>query len=681
MNLNKFTKKAGAVVISASMLMGMMSPAMAAAVRYPVDAPAEGVRMSMTDTEGDLGNLVLDFASRSEQETYDLGTAYLYGNDENDDDGANSYDNFVFNFSDTPDAFALVSRNASNSNNVVYDIVAYDGTDVMTATEVTDEPSLSTSSLQDFYDTGRAGTAFTGEVVTATSLELPGALTDTIGKSDLQVGDPDVMTDYFDEVYVYVQYGENEYAYYVNLELGEALQDTDTAEVSAVKVVTRGTASRVDIALPKDMAGVADFEVEINGVTPADLDYVTHYPVVFFPTAIDDNIDVTVYTVNAEGTKSEDGVENNDNDAERVEISTALDDIDTSVFAQYITYLYKLSIIDGANGSYMPKDSITRGAMAKFVMNAFRLPFNIGGEQFSDVNSSNTFFAYIQSLKNAGVVTGADNKYMPDASVDRGSVTKFVVNAARYYDADAIGNGSCDFTDESDAVFKTFESYICSLADFGDDDYQKIVKGYSSGAYGAADKLDRQAMAKIILNAAALIPVVDGEDDTFINANYDNIPFASFPRPFVAPVEVANFDAGDETETSATLTWDDLSDDDPSVDGYIVERKERDDAEDAYEVIDVVLANIVSTPNADDADNKEGVFLTSADATIEYIDEDVNDDTRYDYRIAAFKFIPADYAEEDLTQAELQAVANYDDRTNMVIGSWVTTTAKTPAND
>lgn len=285
MQLAEFAKKAGTVILSVFILLNMINPAFAfrrlITDRYPVYAPEEGVRMSFTDSDEDLGNFVFDFASKSGKETYDLGTTYIYGNRKNDDDGADSYDDLIFGFSTKPDEFAFVSKNISNSKNHVFDVIAYDGSEIYKYTEVKDEPSTSTSALQNFYknalETTGSGVSMVGD-----SLLIRDVLTQNIGSSDQQIGDPDIMTDYFDELYIYVKYENNEYVYYLNIDLGSALQDESTDEVSSVKVITRGTASRIDIGLPKDISGIVDYKVELEGVEDTSLEYYTHYPVVFF---------------------------------------------------------------------------------------------------------------------------------------------------------------------------------------------------------------------------------------------------------------------------------------------------------------------------------------------------------------------------------------------------------------
>ena len=62
-----------------------------------------------------------------------------------------------------------------------------------------------------------------------------------------------------------------------------------------------------------------------------------------------------------------------------------------------------------------------------------------------------------------------------------------------------------------------------------------------------------------------------------------------------------------------------------------------------------------------------------------YTDFDVKNSRSYDYRIAAFKFIPYDFANDDyVNQADIESSEYYDEWDNMIIGKWVETNTKTP---
>ncbi len=763
MDFNKVFKKAAAVVVGFGLLATQAAPALAltqAADGIYDRVPMMGVRLSFVDfgsgtgafstspANADLTRMYVDMNFNDDMPSVDLGERMIYGNDDADTYGADSYEAVMLEFGDAFNgdsgadlAFAVIAKDSSNSNNIVYRTMAYNGTNIYTYT-VDDKPSLNPNSLSDFYDDALAsGTlvAVTNAGTVAGDMDFDGAL-DPIAydddatanpvvlvdwfealdgsSSNQTAGDPDVMADQFDEIFVYVAEtttGED-VAYKFDLNLSSAAQDMETPEVDqdSVKAVMRGTRARIEWA-PVTEEGVVGYEVELSGgpvdggtttgVTTntigedvSDLDgaavvgeggvnWFTHNPLVFAIVEVDNDYDLNLYTVNAEGDKSEGFEDAMEVSSDRVEFNdgTHLADVEMdNTFYGYIQYLYKLAIIDGySDGEYKSDETVTRGQLAKFVVNAFQIPVMTGGEAFPDVDMDNTFYTHIQTLKNAGVVKGfSSGDFQPDAEVKRAEAATYIVRAANFYIADNVSTSTdCGFDDVDG---NTHEENICGLYEFNDDNVQSIIGGYSDGNFGPDDPLTRGQMAKIILNAAGSVNVTDADMDvSFINynqrfstaaelyvgSNYDidNLGNeAYFVRPFVAPVEVEDLDAN-ATDTTATLTWSDLSVDDSSVSGYILERRERDgnETDDSWELLDEtgMVDSII-----DDA------------TTVTMIDNDVNDDTRYEYRLAAYKYI-AEIASDDEYATQLLLEGETDEaRLNMVVGPWVFTTVKTDVN-
>lgn len=588
-------KKLLNVALTCGIVLSGLSPVIASTQYYPETVNGQGARIRFSDTAGDLSDAVFDLVARDGEGSYDLGTNYIYGNGVRDESGSNSFENLVIDFKDQfPDKFAFISRNTSNINSTMYDIWAFEdlGSEINDGIfgnlyrKSVNMNSLDTNvgSLSSMFEEALNGESMNDDGISFTktdkSISIP-IFSEIIGASNQQIGDPDLMVEYFNEVYVYLEDHNTKYGFRIDLALGSVGQNASISEVPWAKTQTRGTITRIDFGLPSNTNGVFDYQVNVNGAENLNVEYITRTPVLFLNSEYGDYIDVTVYSRNAEGEKFL-GTKAGNVSADLIKINSTLQDIDNSVFRDYITYLYKLGIIDGVGNKFLPKDNVTRGAMAKFIMNAFRLPFNTGGPQFPDVGPNHTFFAYIQSLKNAHIISGmSDGRYRPEDFVDRGSVTKFVVNAARYYDTDAVNESSCSFLDSGSSVFIAFDEYICALAGFGNRNYQKIISGYSSGSYGAVDLLDRGAMAKIILNSAALIPVYsDNPDISFVNSFLD-LSEVDYPRPFVAPILVKGFSADFEKDyKTIDLSW--LNMNDESVDGFILEKKMEEENDSKY---------------------------------------------------------------------------------------------------
>jgi hypothetical protein len=101
----------------------------------------------------------------------------------------------------------------------------------------------------------------------------------------------------------------------------------------------------------------------------------------------------------------------------------------THAFYQYIETARAHNVISGyADGTFRPNNVVTRGQTAKMIVTAFGWALNTsGGPHFSDVPSSNAFYAYIETAFNRGIVTGyADGTFRPNASVTRAQLSKML---------------------------------------------------------------------------------------------------------------------------------------------------------------------------------------------------------------------------------------------------------------
>ncbi|QHC65683.1 hypothetical protein GSU68_03195 [Rathayibacter sp. VKM Ac-2759] len=81
-----------------------------------------------------------------------------------------------------------------------------------------------------------------------------------------------------------------------------------------------------------------------------------------------------------------------------------------------------------ADGTYGPKDAVTRQAMAAFLGRLNKEDVsNPGPAQFSDVPSSNPFFGYVNWMKTSGLSTGyPDGTYHPLENVTRQAMAAFL---------------------------------------------------------------------------------------------------------------------------------------------------------------------------------------------------------------------------------------------------------------
>ncbi len=157
-------------------------------------------------------------------------------------------------------------------------------------------------------------------------------------------------------------------------------------------------------------------------------------------------------------------------------------------FYTYITHLVNAGIISGYNSSppclnglwvpcFLPNNNTTRGQMAKLVVLAANLPINTnGGPHFSDVAVGSTFYQYVETAYNAGVINGytigcptTQPCFKPNNDVTRGQLSKMASLAF------GLEISSVAQTFEDVAPASTFYTYVQELSSAG------IINGYACG--------------------------------------------------------------------------------------------------------------------------------------------------------------------------------------------------------
>lgn len=168
---------------------------------------------------------------------------------------------------------------------------------------------------------------------------------------------------------------------------------------------------------------------------------------------------------------------------------------------RYIEWATREGIIGGyADGTFRPSNLVTRGQLSKMIVNTFSFAINTsGGPHFCDVPTNNTFYGYIETLYNLGVISGYSGSscgysrawFYPGNQVTRGEMSKFVANSAiskgwiTGLDNTNIGGyPGADYWDvpSNDAFFR----YVRTLADVGIVRYRR-ADGDPGCPYSTAD--------------------------------------------------------------------------------------------------------------------------------------------------------------------------------------------------
>ena len=131
---------------------------------------------------------------------------------------------------------------------------------------------------------------------------------------------------------------------------------------------------------------------------------------------------------------------------------------DSSIFSGHIEWLARVGITEGcnppANDNFCPKDYVTRGQMAAFLVRGLGLTDAGGGDHFDDDNN-NIFESSIDKLYTAGITSGCNpptnNHYCPNSYVTRGQMAAFLVRGLGLTDA----GGGDHFDDDNNNIFES----------------------------------------------------------------------------------------------------------------------------------------------------------------------------------------------------------------------------------
>jgi hypothetical protein len=159
-----------------------------------------------------------------------------------------------------------------------------------------------------------------------------------------------------------------------------------------------------------------------------------------------------------------------------------------STFYTYITNLANAGVISGYNTAppcpnslwipcFRPNNTATRGQVSKIITLGANLTINTsGGPHFTDVPTTNTFYQYVETMYNAGIIGGYTSGcpsgnpcFKPNNNVTRGQLSKMATLAFNFNEA-VSGQTFQDVSPSS-----TFYTYIQRLNGRG------IINGYACG--------------------------------------------------------------------------------------------------------------------------------------------------------------------------------------------------------
>ena len=112
--------------------------------------------------------------------------------------------------------------------------------------------------------------------------------------------------------------------------------------------------------------------------------------------------------------------------------STTFNDITpTNSHFEAVQALVERGVINGyEDGTFRPNATLTRGQAAKILANALNLDTSSTTQKFSDVTPKSGYIGAINALAQVGIINGyEDNTFKPNAPLTRGQMAKILVNA------------------------------------------------------------------------------------------------------------------------------------------------------------------------------------------------------------------------------------------------------------
>ena len=165
----------------------------------------------------------------------------------------------------------------------------------------------------------------------------------------------------------------------------------------------------------------------------------------------------------------------------------------SSWYYNYVEDIAKAGITTGyPNGTYQPKDNVTRAQMAAFIARAMKLNTpQCSSSPFNDVSSSSWYCKYVKVLKDSGATSGyPDGTYKPSEIVTRDTMAAFLVKALK------LSTHPCAAPPFIDVPIDAWYCpYVQALKDAG------ITNGYSDGTYKPYAAVTRATMAAFMSKA------------------------------------------------------------------------------------------------------------------------------------------------------------------------------------
>ena len=161
----------------------------------------------------------------------------------------------------------------------------------------------------------------------------------------------------------------------------------------------------------------------------------------------------------------------------------------TDYFYEGVRYLVCRGAVSGySDNTFRPYANATRGQLTKIITLAEGWETDLSNApHFSDVQPGSTFYTYVETAVNRGVISGyADGTFRPNNDVTRGQIAKIVTQARGW----SLTGGEQHFSDVVPG--STFFQFVEAAYSHG------IISGYSDGTFRPNANATRGQIAKIV---------------------------------------------------------------------------------------------------------------------------------------------------------------------------------------
>ena len=171
---------------------------------------------------------------------------------------------------------------------------------------------------------------------------------------------------------------------------------------------------------------------------------------------------------------------------QQTEAATSFSDVTNATHKEVVRKITVAGIMSGyGDGTFRPNQYVTRGEMAQYIVNAYKL-YNIRPyKTFNDVTELHTQYDAIQAVYRTGIMDGSNDNFNPDGILKRAHVAKVFTNLLK-------------LTPQTTTKFKDIlttdanNKYIGALVQRG------IIEGYSDGTFKPYVAITRIQMATFL---------------------------------------------------------------------------------------------------------------------------------------------------------------------------------------